>query len=191
MKEINSKLMVEKKEGEENEWMKCMDDTHRMHAETRKELVFGETRNGVGKIMDNDSSGTNVGGDDLLPVQILQSRLGERGANDFLDAGVAGASRLAKTADVKCLHAWLADYLFREQVDDGSGGDVVSSEHVIGDAIVKELKEKFGVDISGIDSCQEVCSGAASSGTSISVPFPTNKQRKKRRQLENRCANDQ
>mmetsp|Transcript_27520 Transcript_27520/g.58810 ORF Transcript_27520/g.58810 Transcript_27520/m.58810 type:complete len:392 (-) Transcript_27520:880-2055(-) len=181
MKDVNSKLAEH--EGEDNEWMTCMNDAHKVHAETRKELIFGR---GSEKIDDSSSS-----------IQKLQSKLGERGAEAFLGAGVAGASPSATPVDVKCLHAWLADYLFRKVDNSGISGNVdggaddLTADHAIGDAIIKAL-EKRGIDISGTDTCHEVCSGCSSSSKSssdasilaVQVPIPRNKQRRKRRQLE-------
>lgn len=72
----------------------------------------------------------------------------------------------------------------------GDGTDGLTTEHPIGDAIVNALKER-GVDISGTDTCHEVCGGCSSSSKgnsdasiSVQVPIPRNKQRRKRRQLD-------
>lgn len=92
MKVINSKflLLEEKKkeaEVEKNEWLTCMDDAHKIHAETRNELIsrFGAT----------DRMDAGYGS-----IEIIESKLGEIGAKSFMDAGVAGASPIASTADV-------------------------------------------------------------------------------------------
>lgn len=174
MKEINTKLVEE--ESGRNEWQICMNDAHAVHAKTRQDLIFGEKSSGKDQL------------------QILQSKLGERGAQAFLDAGVAGANPSAKSLDVKCLHAWMADYLFRKKNDNSNerSGDLVT-EHPIGDAIVKALKSR-GVDISGTDTCHEICSGCSQSSIgsvdnssdsiSVHVPIPRNKQRRKRRGLK-------
>ena len=80
---------------EKNEWLTCVDDAHKIHAETRNELIsrFGAT----------DRMDAGYGS-----IEIIESKLGEIGAKSFMDAGVAGASPIASTADVKCLHAWFA-----------------------------------------------------------------------------------
>lgn len=186
MKEINAKLAVDNEE-EDNEWLNCMDDAHKAHATARKELIFGEEARRDNEITDESISNASV--------EALKSTLGDRGAQHFFDAGVAGANPLAKNADVKCLHAWLADYLFRKASTAESQGDTdgLATEHPIGDAIVEALKER-GIDISGTDTCHEVCSGCSRSSSassdsingeriSVHVPIPTNRQRKKRRQL--------
>ena len=181
MKDIN-RLLEKNSEGEENKWMECFDDAHKIHADARKELILGkETSDNT----ENDS------------IQILESKLGQRGAKAFLDAGVAGANPSAKNADIKCLHAWLADYLFRK-VDPSEGNLIdTSTEHPIGDAIVKALNEQ-GVHVSGTDTCHEICSGCSRTSTadsnasiSVQVPTPRNKQRRKRRQLIKHDVNDQ
>ena len=98
--------------------------------------------------------------------------LGSKGAKAFLNSGVAGTTPSAKTIDIKCCHAWLADYLMRS---DAAG------EHPIGKYIENALVDK-GVDISGTESCHEVCSGCSSSD--VQVPIPRNRQRRKRRQIQ-------
>lgn len=161
---LNSKLSVDGEEG--NELRKCMNDAHKVHAKARSELIFGE--NDISKVNKSDNN-----------FRLLQSKLGEQGAKSFMNAGVAGAS--VNSMDVKCLHAWLADYLMR--------GDDTSVEHPIGEAIVKAL-DKRGVDIAGTDTCNQVCSGQCSRSSSdnetisVQVPIPRNRQRKKRRQIQ-------
>jgi len=156
MNEINDKLIAD---SEENKLVECMNDAHKTHAETRKELIFGDDNSGIEE-SDN--------------YKLLESKLGERGAKYFIEAGVAGANPLSKK-DVKCLHAWLGDYLMRS--------DTIA-EHPIGDMIANEL-EKRGIDISGTDNCHAICSGCCTdTTTSVQVPIPRNRQRKKRRQIQ-------
>ena len=182
-------------------WVKCMDDAHSVHANTRQRLILGQEISSPANYLQaftNDESNNTDNGNES-PIQILTSKLGERGAASFLEAGVAGASPLAKTPDVKCLHAWLADYLFRKNTrNDADSADV---DHPIGEAIVEALALR-GVDISGTDSCHRVCGGGSgacdgsSSGSndisddvsiSVSVPIARNKQRKRKyKELERR-----
>ncbi|KAL9183819.1 hypothetical protein ACHAXT_004675 [Thalassiosira profunda] len=167
MKEMN-KLLVQEN-GDDGEYKMCFDEAHRVHAETRQQLVLlGEERGDAAIRTDTNGRGN---------LQTLRSQLGERGAAAFLNAGVAGANPSARTVDVKCLHAWLADYLFR--APDGEN-------HPIGEAIVTELRRR-GIDLAGTDTCCKVCSGQSSCATdgsiSVQIPIPTNKQRKKRPQL--------
>lgn len=158
MNEINDKLIAG---NEENKLIKCMNDAHKVHAETRKELIFGDDNSDSIEESDN--------------YKLLISKLGERGAKYFIEAGVAGANPLSKKVDVKCLHAWLGDYLMRS--------DTIA-EHPIGDMIVNEL-EKRGVDISGTEDCHAICSGcSADTSISVQIPIPRNRQRKKRRQIQ-------
>jgi len=181
MKEINSKLVSGKEGVIDSEWTMCMDDAHKTHSATRKELIFGVKISDVDTMDDNSAA-----------LETLKSKLGERGAEAFLNSGVAGASSSASPVDVKCLHAWLADYLFRKvDTDENENTDGMAREHPIGEAIVEALKER-GVDICGTDTCHKVCSGcshsskSSSSDASISVevPIARNKQRRKRRQLQ-------
>ena len=165
MKEVNSKLSIDGEEG--NELRKCMNDAHEVHAKARSELIFEE--NDLDKVNESDNN-----------FRLLQSKLGEQGAKSFINAGVAGAS--VNSMDVKCLHAWLADYLMRGHMG-------TSIKHPIGEAIVKALEER-GVDIAGTETCNEVCSGQCSRSSSdsetisVQVPIPRNRQRKKRRQIQ-------
>ena len=159
MNDINAKLISSNLE--ENKLVQCMNDAHKVHAETRKELIFGDDNSDC--IEESDK------------YKLLESKLGERGAKYFIEAGVAGANPLSKKVDVKCLHAWLGDYLMRS--------DTIA-EHPIGDMIIKEL-DKRGIDISGTDDCHTVCSGCSTdTSTSVQVPIPRNRQRKKRRQIQ-------
>jgi hypothetical protein len=171
---INSKLA--KSDGED-ELSKCMNDAHAIHSSTRKKLIFGSERRN-----------TDESNDDNQIFQLLQSKLGEKGAEYFLDAGVAGANPLSKKKDVKCLHAWMADYLFRitdeEVCDDG-----MTSNHPIGEAILRSLTER-GVDFTGTDTCYLVCSGGVDDNGgdgAVTIPVARNKQRKKKdKELERR-----
>ena len=165
MSTVNSKL------AENEEWMECMNESHATHAMARKKLTLGD---------DNDSDQT---------MNVLQSKLGQRGAKAFLAAGVAGAIPSQSKVDVKCLHAWMADALFHSSMNnnnDQATAPISNKHHLIGDAIVKALEDR-GVDISGTDSCNEVCSGCSQKSTacsstdiSVHVPYPTNKRRRKR-----------
>ena len=159
MNEINDKLIAD---NSDINLVTCMNGAHKVHAETRKELIFGDNNLDC-SIEESDN------------YKLLESKLGERGAKYFIDAGVAGANPMSKKVDVKCLHAWLGDYLMRS--------DTIA-EHPIGDMIVNEL-EKRGVDISGTEDCHAICSGcSADTSISVQIPIPRNRQRKKRRQIQ-------
>mmetsp|Transcript_22970 Transcript_22970/g.47743 ORF Transcript_22970/g.47743 Transcript_22970/m.47743 type:complete len:365 (+) Transcript_22970:55-1149(+) len=170
MRELNAILQADGDEG--NEWRKFMDDAHIIHAKTRQTLI--------------------AEGDEEITLKNLKSKLGERGANSFMEAGVAGARPMALNPDAKCLHAWLADYLFRNEFcgeDKCNENESMIGSHMIGKAILSALSQR-GVDISGTVSCHLVCEGKqstaenglsdADSSIMVSVPIPRNKQRKRR-----------
>ena len=159
---------------EEGELVQCMEDAHAIHSSTRKKLIFGG--NTEGTFDDNEN------------FQMLKSKLGDKGAEYFLESGVAGANPLSKKKDVKCLHAWLADYLFR--IADGEAcEDGMTRNHPIGEAILLSLEER-GVDFTGTDSCYHVCSGgvdAEGGDGAVTIPIARNKQRKKKdKEIERR-----
>ena len=114
-------------------------------------------------------------------MTFCDKKLGERGAEAFLSSGVAGASA-GSTDDVKCLHAWLGDYLFRGlPAEEGEGDDAADDNDIptsisMGHAVVQLLKER-GVDISGTESCKPLCD--PSSNAAPLPPRPRNKQRLK------------
>jgi hypothetical protein len=170
---INSNLA---KNEEDGELAKCMNDAHAIHSSARKNLIFCSARDNADE--SNDGNQT---------LQLLQSKLGVKGAECFLDAGVAGANPLSMKKDVKCLHAWMADYLFR--ITDGDCDDGMTTNHPIGEAILQSLVER-GIDYTGTDSCYLVCSGGVNvegGDGAITVPVARNKQRKKKdKELERR-----
>lgn len=118
-----------------------MKDAHKVHASVRMEMIQREEER-----------------------QILQSRLGEFGSKAFLTAGVAGASS-DSVSDVKCLHAWLGDYLFR-----GSDASPLG-------AMVAEVLLDRGIGLEGTPDCQRFCDPL--SKLAASPPTPRNKQRLK------------
>ena len=141
--------------------------THDLHAKVRRDML---------EDADNahDSSNGANGANALAMNDILRQKLGERGAEAFLSSGVAGASA-GSTDDVKCLHAWLGDYLFRGEGEEEEDADVPTSV-AMGHAVVQSLKER-GVDISGTESCKSLCDP---SSTAVPLPpRPRNKQRLK------------
>lgn len=172
---------------EDGDWRNFLEEAHEVHARARRELVFGQVEDGESFDREEESEESSAA------FQLLQSKLGDRGAQAFLQAGVAGASPGLDKPDVKCLHAWLADYLFR---DDGAGDD--EKEHPLGQAVVQALASR-GVDVAGTESCRVSCIGPlqndVEAASSFAPPVPRNKQRKKgakesarkqRRKLEER-----
>lgn len=129
-----------------------MSEAHQIHSESRKVLI--------------ESS-------DATSYQVIERKLGKKGAGHFMTAGVAGANPNATTPDVKCLHAWYADYIFRTATDDNS-----AEMHPVGNLITDELSKR-GIDAYGSNDCHMICSGASSSNGQISIPKPRNKQRKR------------
>lgn len=163
---INSKL-TDDVEGDGNKLSRCMNKAHAIHSSSRKKLVFGSAT-----IDDKAKDGSQS-------YQILLSKLGQRGAEYFLDSGVAGANPLSKKQDVKCLHAWIADYLFRNVSSEDDCGDGMTTVHPIGEAILETLSDK-GLDVTGTETCYQVCSGVEGGEGALTIPIPRNKQRKKR-----------
>lgn len=117
-------------------------------------------------------------------LPLLQARLGSTGSDAFLRAGVAGTSPESK--DIKCLHAWLADYLFRctTTINNRINEKKSNEESVsIGASIVENLG---GTDIlKGTDDCHSRCD--PSSAVVVEPPQARNKQRlKSKRESERR-----
>ena len=148
--------------GKSYELQQSMTLTHEFHAKIRREMVHDGVDNENGRAVED----------------ILRQKLGERGAEAFLSSGVAGASA-GSTEDVKCLHAWLGDYLFRGPAsagtEDGCSSDVDASV-AMGCAVAQALIDR-GVDVSGTDVCQSLCD--PSSNSQPLPPRPRNKQRLK------------
>lgn len=153
-----------------------VDHAHKIHSASREALLFTSPDS-------FDSTGCS-------PYQAIEKKLGNQGAQYFMEAGVAGANPSSGKLDVKCLHAWMADYLFRAVTDDlfafsesDDSNSGVSKDHPIGE-LIKDALLNSGVDITGTDNCHQVCSGlnsvSKSENGSVSVPTPRNKQRKRR-----------
>ena len=184
MNDVNQMLQREltRVDGDENNQKLTgfLTETHLLHSQSRKKLL---------STPDDDSTQT-----EHSSYQIIEHKLGKQGAEYFMKAGVAGANPHAEKPDVKCLHAWMADYIFRKIPDHGSttssdeDSDVVfptgmTKHHPIGE-LIKDALFKGGVSISGNDNCHLVCSGIqtliqSKDGQVVSVPNPRNKQRKR------------
>ena len=128
----------------------AMNEAHAIHAKSRLDLLSKDA------------------------IERLETKLGKQGKDYFMKAGVAGANPAAEKSDIKCLHAWMADSLFRSST---------TNHHPIGELIEDELTKR-GISMNGTDNCNLVCSGISSSiisqdGSVVSVPIPRNKQRKK------------
>jgi hypothetical protein len=124
------------------EWWDDIQSAHKVHADTRQSLLPSEEDR-----------------------QSIASKLGERGLEAFMDAGVAAASRNSK--DFKCLHAWLGDDLFRGPTP-------------MGEAIREELHAR-GIDPTGTKKCNLACDPTIILTDNTlpppSPPKPRNKQR--------------
>lgn len=167
-------------------WREFVEEAHGVHAAARRRFVFGDDEN-------DDAPSPPSSPPIPEKYEVLRSRLGDQGARAFLSAGVAGASPGLEVQDVKCLHAWLADYLFRAE-NNGGGDDKERGRHPLGEAVLQALRER-GVDASGTESCRASCTGAAmptdggvgdasswsllSSSSHLPPPVPRNKQRKR------------
>jgi hypothetical protein len=173
MEEINKMLQKQDSNGIKDAGDSTMTDfmnrAHKIHALSRQRLLSDSINAVKGR-------------------EMIEEKLGKQGAQYFLDAGVAGVN--PSKPDIKCLHAWMADYLFQSADN--------ATSHPVGD-LVKEALLKRGTDISGTYNCYMICSGVSSSittldGNVVSVPTPRNKQRKRtkkgtdrRRRLKNVC----
>lgn len=151
-----------------------MNKTHTIHSTARMKLISA-------------SAGESTAD---FSHQLIEDKLGKMGAQYFFKAGVAGANPEAEKPDVKCLHAWMADYIFRNIPSDSSktinSANIhtdMTQKHPIGEFIIDKLRER-NVNTAGTENCHLVCSGTRSSCTSKSgqvvfVPTPRNKQRKR------------
>jgi len=102
-------------------------------------------------------------------VDAIRDKLGNKGTDAFMSAGVAGSSA-GSIVDAKCLHAWLADCTFREHDDDPGHAPL------LGRAVAESLKMR-GVDATGTEECFVLCDPC--SNEAPSPPRPRNKQRLK------------
>ena len=116
-------------------------EAHSVHASVRHRLIGGQEEK-----------------------DLIRAKIGEPHFLAFMSAGVAGASPDAVT-DVKCLHAWLGDYLFRGP-----------EESPVGTMVARVLNER-GVDERGTINCRQYCD--ASSEVRPKPPEPRNRQRKR------------
>jgi hypothetical protein len=121
-------------------------ESHRTHATVRKQLILSD---------DNNNSTT--------ALQSLTDKLGENGAQAFLNSGIAGAS--IDKPDVKCLHAWLGDYLYR------------STDNVLGGEVAHMLEQERGIPMCGTADCHKFCN--PTSTVLVEPPKARNKQRLK------------
>lgn len=99
----------------------------------------------------------------------LVEKLGEEGARAFLNSGIAGAT--IEKSDVKCLHAWLGDYLF------------TGESNLLGKQIEETLQREMGVSLEGNKECHHFCSPG---NFQAEPPKPRNKQRLKTRKERDR-----
>ena len=136
-------------------WRNSASFAHKLHEEVRNTLL-------------NDED-----------VDAIRRKLGVRGTDAFMSAGVAGSSA-GSIVDAKCLHAWLADYTFRgptiiingkDEHDDDPG-----HEPLLGRAVAEGLKMR-GAETTGTEGCFVLCDPC--SNESPSPPRPRNKQRLK------------
>jgi len=89
----------------------------------------------------------------------VQSKLGEENSERFLESGIAGLGRNSGVADVKCLHAHVADHLCRGTSPEESNLNILT----LGNEILRRLTEQRGVSIDGSgEACWKQCSGGCS-----------------------------
>jgi hypothetical protein len=111
---------------------------HRLHAQVRTKLLHS------------------------TELDTIRQRLGDKGTQAFLEAGVAGSS--PDSSDIKCLHAWLAHHLF-----------ISPPPTKIGSLILNELETR-AVNVTGTPQCRGYCDPTCSSALA-NPPKPRNKQR--------------
>ena len=141
-------------------------DSHLTHATIRKQIIQQKSGGGGGD--DDDETGAMMM---MMEESPLKKKLGERGARAFLESGIAGTSRDKK--DVKCLHAWLGDYLFREK------------DSLLGEQIALTLWEDYQVPLGGTEDCNKFCD-FTQTNMYIEPPKARNKQRLKTRKERDR-----
>uniref|UniRef100_A0A7S4RU17 Uncharacterized protein n=1 Tax=Ditylum brightwellii TaxID=49249 RepID=A0A7S4RU17_9STRA len=182
IEQLNQKLLSEGESGDDNNekgreivegknksssnnsrWVEAAIHANKVHASSRNEILMHKFNN-------------NKEDMDLA----LHSKLGERGAVYFKTAGVAGMTSTTTTVkDLKCLHAHVADTLFRGDADAPIGSKVL---------------QNLNVPVEGANDCWKRCcppSDIISSAVGDdnvqeddvvipAAPAPRNKQRKKR-----------
>jgi len=172
--------------------------SHLAHATARRNILHHRptTTTTNNNTSDIDTTVNNNNDDDNNDsLSFVLKTLGPKGTQAFLNAGVAGATPLPPVSssdiDVKCLHAWLADYLFRGGVTDGdvgeSGGGVENS--MMGALVARQLESLLEDDdedgIGGTMGCHVLCDPTSTSGMA-EPPKPRNKQRLKGRKEKER-----
>jgi hypothetical protein len=147
--QLNTIVSEGSNDGTESALQTAMRDAHRVHASVRNQLIGSAEEK-----------------------ELIRTKLGDQYFVSFMSAGVAGASSDSVT-DVKCLHAWLGDYLFRGPEKSPVG------------AIVARILDERGIDDGGTADCRQYCE--SSSTVRPKPPEPRNKQRKRtRKELERR-----
>uniref|UniRef100_A0A7S2HF12 DUF501 domain-containing protein n=1 Tax=Helicotheca tamesis TaxID=374047 RepID=A0A7S2HF12_9STRA len=79
-------------------------------------------------------------------MEKVQMHLGEDNSERYLSSGIAGLGLNAGLADVKCLHAHVADHLCRKD-----GGNRIGQE------VLRRLADKRGVNVCGNENCWQQC----------------------------------
>jgi len=95
---------------------------------------------------------------------LIRAKLGDSHFAAFMSSGVAGASPDAVT-DVKCLHAWFGDYLFRGP-----------EESLVGALVANILRERGFTECGNAD-CRQYCDPSLE--VRPKPPGPRNRQRKR------------
>lgn len=148
-------------------WKESVQESHKKHADARQAILTAKS-----------TSSDNV--NDSL--NLLKQKLGDRGANAFLNSGIAGST--VDKPDVKCLHAWMGDYLFHTASNKNIDVDGDQHEHLLGAAIASTLAQERQVSLCGTPDCHRYCNPQA-----VSVEGPPkarNKQRLKTRKEKDR-----
>ncbi|CAJ1932641.1 unnamed protein product [Cylindrotheca closterium] len=155
------------------EWKESCQARHETHAVARRAILLSRA---------NDSN-SSPSSSSSFDISILQQKLGEKGSAAFLDSGIAGAT--VGKPDVKCLHAWMGDYLFHIAGNDDK--DSRGHDHFLGEAIAAALQERNNISLSGTLDCHQYCNPDYFSITGgVTVPKARNKQRLKTQKEKDR-----
>jgi len=180
--------MIKMKNQRVEQLRKALKESHELHAQVRNKIVY------------SDISGKDN-------IQLLNSKLGRQQQerltstnNDnnniiniteiFLNSGIAGIANNTKqmNTDVKCLHAWLADYLFFGNTDSNENKKK-NHFHWIGTQIEQILLNEYGISLNGSSNCKCMCDPSFEAldqevqlkDSFLAAPKPRNKQRKRTR----------
>lgn len=164
-------------------------ESHKAHATARTNILLHRPT-----IDNHVNNNDHQDDDDDDVLSYVKETLGPNGSKAFFSAGVAGATGKPSSSndgnddtteiDVKCLHAWLADYLFRGE-----------DKSLLGAMVAHRLSspskeggegELFQGGIKGTIGCHALCDPKGGGGFVKPPPVARNKQRLKGRKERER-----